>query len=564
MTHASPLATSTLALVVGVGVPGCHTADVCCPLLQPGGQAADTGEPAVTDDTGSVGDTGPVFADEDADGFREFVEDCDDADPEINPGAAEIPGNGIDEDCDGSDAGPTAELADSWAVWEGEQYSETGYLLVNGGDVDGDGVADLLVGAPFELEPGEGPANNGAVYVVPSSLGSSSILTVEGSIRPREGQARTGTAIVGGRDINQNSFADVLVGMPASEDPIETQGGKALLFLGPINGELAEDDADCVLRGSYYQGGFGNGVALLRESGSGSPMLAANAYFADWDAASVVYLWETVPSGTVWDDSATHVIRGAFSDGSAGAVMAGNIDLTGDGIDDFVVTESSASTSALSTGVVQVVAGPLDTDVDLETDAVGLYGSRAQSLVGSTALVLHPDANGDGYADLLVSGPLDPEVDTRGGKAWLVLGPITEAGLLDDLAHAAVLPEGGYEWLGRGLAATGDLDGDGLRDLAVSAPRDWYYGYDLPGKVYLFPSTIQGTVSGADASLVLQGEGFGDYAGASLASGFDADGDGVDDLAVGAARYDFTDALTGNGADYGRGRVYIVTGLSLP
>jgi hypothetical protein len=151
-----------------------------------------------------------------------------------------------------------------------------------------------------------------------------------------------------------------------------------------------------------------------------------------------------------------------------------------------------------------------------------------------------------------VSATVDGQVDTRGGRVWLLHGPLTEGGLLDDLAAATILPEGGYEWLGDTLASPRDLDGDGLSDLAIGTPRDYFYGADYPGKVYLFPSTLSGTVTGAEAIGVLQGELPGDFAsGNGMAGGFDADGDGLGDLAVGAPMV--------NGTGTASGRVYVVT-----
>lgn len=184
----------------------------------------------------------------------------------------------------------------------------------------------------------------------------------------------------------------------------------------------------------------------------------------------------------------------------------------------------------------RVISGPLPEFVDLAVGSITLYGSRDAANAGRRLLLA--DTNGDGHPDLRVGGPLDPEVETRGGKVWLVHGPFEEGGQLDDLAAASIQAERGYEWLGQELASPGDLDGDSLPDLAVAAPWDYAYAGDLPGKVYLIHGDLQGTVTGADADLVLQGGHFGDWAGGGLATGFDLDGDGWGDLAGGAPMSD--------------------------
>ncbi|RME24230.1 MAG: hypothetical protein D6798_11680 [Deltaproteobacteria bacterium] len=534
--------------------PGPQGSDDTGSAQADGGTTTDGGAPGDTGDTG--GRRHPP--DDDGDGFFAGTQDCDDQDPDINPAQDEVPGNGVDEDCDGSDAGPTRELADAAAVWQGEQYSMLGARIVPGGDVDGDGIDDLLIGAPWELTPGEGADWPGTVYVVPATMPSGPIAGATATVEPEESNSGVGWAIGGGQDWNGDGYDDLVIGMPYSVLPIEVQGGHALVYYGPVAGMLSDADADIIIDGSTYDQHLGFSVGLLPESGTAQPLLAIGSS-QPVGGVSVVDLWATPPTSGATEQSATWRISGTDMAGGFGVEFSASEDLSGDGIPDLIVTEPQTSVHARSAGTVYVIPGPIDHDVNVADGATALYGNREQADVGMTAPLVHPDTNGDGYADLVVSGSLDPDAYTRGGKTWLVRGPITDSGVLDDVATAAVLPERGYEWLGRGLASPGDLDGDGLEDLAISAPRDWYYGADLPGKVYLFPSTITGTVSGADASLVLQGEHFGDYAGASLAGGFDANGDGRTDLAVGAARYDYTET----DGEYGAGRVYLLTDLAL-
>lgn len=162
-------------------------------------------------------------------------------------------------------------------------------------------------------------------------------------------------------------------------------------------------------------------------------------------------------------------------------------------------------------------------------------GSGSLDLAFEYAQLAGPDFNGDGLTDVAVGatryGPSDA------GAVYVFFGG---SGSLSDVqggeAGLRILGPSSGSRFGERMAA-GDLDGDGVTDLAVSAPRQGTGGAVF---VFLGPLVPGATVSASAASAILTAEvlSSGDFFGDSLAIG-DLTGDGRDDLVVGAVHHDF-------------------------
>ncbi len=215
-------------------------------------------------------------------------------------------------------------------------------------------------------------------------------------------------------------------------------------------------------------------------------------------------------------------------------------DHDGDGIQDFSIEMIGLG------GVGSLIVYSGWTGHELFT----ITGVEPNDMFGYTSLGIR-DVSGDQRPDFLTGAPASSLVAAGAGAAYMHSGANGET--LTVIRGSA---EGGA--FGYAVTDVGDLDGDGLAEIAVSAP------WEGPGRVYLFLSStlrdedgnLFGVRTTADASLTITGEAEGDLFGFSIASAGDIDGDGYDDLIVGAPGHD-----AGAANNISLGKVYLYSGF---
>jgi hypothetical protein len=226
--------------------------------------------------------------------------------------------------------------------------------------------------------------------------------------------------------------------------------------------------------------------------------------------------------GAQMDASADLTILGAQNYGELGVSVAGAGDLDGDGYDDFLVGEPYNSSGSMYNGAVYLFRG--GPGLDAVPDMVVL-GSENMEYVG-TSVAGAGDLNGDGWPDIALGAPGSYGGGGAGGTVHLLYG----GPAMDNSTDLLIEGHDTGEYFGIAVAPAGDINGDGSRDLLVGAYLNSSAGtYTGAAYAYFGGKSMDGT-----ADIVLSGPKSMSYFGYSLAGGFDLNGDGIDDFAVGA------------------------------
>jgi hypothetical protein len=445
----------------------------------------------------------------------------------------------------------------------------SGISVASAGDVNGDGFADLIVGA-FSADPNG--IGSGASYVV---FGGASAFPANVDLADFDqwlngtngfkvsGAAAydySGRSVASAGDINGDGFGDLIVGAPYA-DLNGLRSGASYVVFGRASGfaaniNLSSLDGSNGFRFIGVAPGDYNGSSVASAgdiNGDGFDDLIIGASGADPNGsdsgASYVVFGRAFLSFASFDLSTLNGLDGFEIDGELagwrnGFSVASAGDVNGDGLfSDVIVGEFGADPNGTDSGATYVMFGKeaFAPKIDLSS----LDGSNGFRLNGVSAYDLSGwsvasagDVNGDGFGDLVIGA-------RNANASYVVFGQASGFAANIDLSsldgsNGIRLSGAAGDFSGSSVASAGDVNGDGFDDLIVGAfgadpnGTDSGASYVVLGKPAWSADNIDLTSLDGSDGFKISGGTAHDYSGNSVASAGDVNGDGFDDLIVGA------------------------------
>ena len=507
----------------------------------------------------------------------------------------------------------------------GNADDQLGFSVDSAGDVNNDGYADVIVGAPF-ADPG-GRTSAGEVYVI---YGSREIDNLDlGTILPPErgftifGNAsndQLGRSVASAGDVNNDGYADVIVGAPFADPGGRSNAGEAYVIYG--NATLSNIDLSVTDTTSAHYFSSSRGFSILGRSSNdqlgysvasagdvdndGYDDVIAGAFRADPGGrltageAYIIYgnttlsnidLAETDTAATTYFSSSKGFsVLGNRATDQLGVSVSGAGDINNDDYNDIVI---GANTANFGTGEAYVVYGNTTlSDIDLsETDttsATYFSSDKGFRVIGESDTELGVsvseagDVNNDGFDDVIIGTTFGGQ--NSEGAAYIIYGNTTLSTInlreTDRNSPSYFGSDRGFSVVGNSVGSQlgisvnseGDLNNDGYADVIVGAHLAAPGGRSNAGEAYVIygnatlsnidlseTDTTSATYFSSSRGFSILGESSNDELGMSVGGVGDIDNDGFNDIIIGASTADPGGRSDAGEAHIIRGAVLVAT-----
>lgn len=357
--------------------------------------------------------------------------------------------------------------------FDGDQTgAELGFSVAAAGDVNGDGFADVLLGAPrYNLHY----SREGRVYAfygTPTGLPAVPDWQIEGELV----EAYLGWSVAGAGDVNNDGFDDVIVGARWAQHTFFNEG-MAQLYLGSANG--LESAPAWTVYGEQAGASLGTAVSPagdINQDGYADVLVGAPLFDAAEEDAGLALAFCGSAAGLA--QTPCWRVTGSQPNGRLGEAVSGGGDVTGDGLDDGLIGAPGQNAAVPEAGAVFLFGGTADGLTD--TPVWTAVSDQSFAHFGA-AVQMQRDLNGDGLHDVLVGAYSYSADQSLEGRFYVY--------------YAAVGgPKAQPDWIAEGNKAeaemgfalgSSDVDGDGQAEVLAGAPN-YRKETELRGRVFLF------------------------------------------------------------------------------
>ncbi len=324
-----------------------------------------------------------------------------------------------------------------YTIYGAAAVDHFGWSLARLGDLNGDGIGELVVGSPDN----DFQAQDAGALRVASGANGATLFSVYGFV-PGAG---LGASVCAAGDLDGDGRADFHAGAPFDSS------------VGPLAGCVdSYSGAGGALLARKFGAQAGDRLGIAVANGAdldldGRPELLAGADQPNLDTGYVL-----VCSGRT--GATLRTLFGSARGERFGCALAGGLDIDGDSTPDIAVGASLATLNHTATGAVRVFSGLLGTQY------FSVFGAGPGESFGCSVDML-PDLDGDGLAELGVGGAIE-------AGAYGAAGVVRAISSRTQRPYQVWRGKSGGDRFGAALCAFPDCDGDGNGDLLVGAPRD--------------------------------------------------------------------------------------------
>jgi Ca2+-binding RTX toxin-like protein len=386
-------------------------------------------------------------------------------------------------------------------------YDFSGYSVSDAGDINGDGIDDLIISAANATANGK--SNAGQSYII---FGSDGEFNASFDLNSLDGS--NGFIING---INEFDLS-----------------GYSVSSAGDVNGDGIDDLIIGTKNADFgYKNGAGQSYVVFGSNGG---------FNASFDLNSL-------------DGTNGFVINGINDYDYSGWTVSNGGDVNGDGFDDLIIAARFADSNGINNAGQSYIVFGKDGGFNASFDLNSLDGNNGFAINGINnsdisgfSVSSAGDINGDGIDDLIIGAPYaDPNKRSGAGQSYVVFGknggfqPSLDPSSLDGTNGFVINGINSENRSGFSVSGAGDVNGDGIDDLIISAIAADFNGRFKIGQSYVvfgnknsFSASFELSSLNGSNGFILNGINSGDYSGNAVSGAGDINGDGLDDLIIGA------------------------------